>query len=1261
MIRKYTFLLPVFLFFIIYIAFGEDFENFGISILDNPSPGYILTGPTKPGNVTIYDNSGEAAYFRDLKHIGEEFVALRILENGNFACFSSGTKEWLIFDESLNIIDRVSAPAPYSTDFHTLHISPQGNYLLVGDIDIRVNMQEKVTNGFPNAYIFNMVIMELDYNKNVVFEWDCSEHIDILDATEDINLTDRVIDPYHINHACYDNDGNLLANFRNLDETIKINRNTGEIIWIMGGSKSRRNQFTFINDTRDGFYGFSHQHDPKRLDNGNILFFDNGNLKPVHYSRAVEYRIDESAKTATKVWEFRNTPDISAAFMGNAQRLPNGNTIIGWGVNSHNPYQIAGIEVTPAGEKVFEMRQPIYGALYQVLRNVYKMNSVSLSVNSNDFYDFNNATNRTGVGLNIISITGQGLTSVEKHEYAPHNISFDGAQACIYVPNRWVINNRGINSINSTLFIDLGSFNNLQQKEDLKIFYRHKENTGSFRLLPTTYNQIYNRLEANITGFGEFMVGYTNMFAPNLTSPLNGVQQVSTSPTLKWSEVSTGDKSHLQISLYQDFHELVADVDNIAIDEYKPNNLKNLTRYYWRVKVIKGDCESSWSNVFSFVTIIGTPVHLSPSHQSTQEPLSGEIKWYAIKGAEDHKLQISEDLSFYKPIIDIKIKGDTTYKYSNLKPLTKYFRRINAVNQGLSGNWSDIWHFTTTVGKVNLKSPVSLSEGNPTDGILKWDTINSIKYYRLQLSSDPYFNTFILDTTFITKNEFHYSGLKNSTLYYWRVRGYFRDTATNWSDRWQFRTITGKPELYFPKDSSVNVMVKGGLNWSFVMQGANYQFQVSMTYDFAKPIIDQITYFTFFSYSYLSFNTRYYWRVRANDGKSYSDWSNIRTFTTSRELVYPGNDDYKIPLNTKLIWHQTYGTDKYYLRIADDSLFTVYIKEYTISSKDTSYNVNDLGNNKTYFWGIKAKKSFGESNWSETFKFTTQLEQPVLIYPLDNSFKTSKTIKFKWQPSEHAAKYHLVVASDSLFLHKGLDKSDIVANEYESSELSADNTYFWQVSAANDLNSSDWASTKKFIKHDFIPLISPKGGETWAIDSLGKPIEWDIKITDTVRIDLLRDGIVEATIENSIFSPSNTYLWHISGNISQDSSYQIMISSISNPDLFSISTDYFTITNYTGIQNPFYSNTDFSTPDIKNYPNPVNGTSYFDYTIQDTGIVTLKVYSIEGVVIAEILNKYQQPGVYKLKWDTSELPSGVYYYILSSGNSNVTGRITIIR
>ena len=88
----------------------------------------------------------------------------------------------------------------------------------------------------------------------------------------------------------------------------------------------------------------------RRLANGNLLPIDNGNFHAPPSSRAAEYAVDEQARTATLVWSFE--PGIFSCCMGNAQRLPDGNTLVALG----NDFRV--FEVTPAGQVVWELRFP---------------------------------------------------------------------------------------------------------------------------------------------------------------------------------------------------------------------------------------------------------------------------------------------------------------------------------------------------------------------------------------------------------------------------------------------------------------------------------------------------------------------------------------------------------------------------------------------------------------------------------------------------------------------------------------------------------------------------------------------------------------------------------------------------------------------------------------------------------------------------------------------------------------------------------------
>jgi hypothetical protein len=218
-------------------------------------------------------------------------------------------------------------------------------------------MSKIVQGGNPNATVIGFIIQELDEYKIVIFQWRSWDHFKITDATHE-NLQDSIIDYVHGNSIDLDYDGNILISSRHMDEITKIDRQTGDIMWRLGG---KNNQFTFTNDT----LRFSHQHAFRRLrDKPNLYtLFDNGNFHTPNFSRAVEYSLDQNNKTCTLVWQFRHGDSVYARAMGYTQRLSNGNTVIGWG--STTPTMT---EVDPNGKVVYELTFPIGVFSYRAYR-----------------------------------------------------------------------------------------------------------------------------------------------------------------------------------------------------------------------------------------------------------------------------------------------------------------------------------------------------------------------------------------------------------------------------------------------------------------------------------------------------------------------------------------------------------------------------------------------------------------------------------------------------------------------------------------------------------------------------------------------------------------------------------------------------------------------------------------------------------------------------------------------------------------------------
>jgi hypothetical protein len=228
--------------------------------------------------------------------------------------------------------------------------------------------------GRTDARIIFNYIMHANAEDSILWLWNTLDHYDITDVDDFVSLSNPLIDFSHCNAIELGDDGDLLLSSRNLDEITKIDRETGEIIWRLGGEN---NQFTFVNDDR----GFMRQHDVRYLANGNISLFDNGHYATPQYSSVVEYEIDTAAMTATLIRRFDHGKDIYSPSRGASQELPNGNWFIDWGENDDPGVT----EVKPDDEIALEIDFPDGLHRYKSYKFQWKTNYFETDVDTIDF------------------------------------------------------------------------------------------------------------------------------------------------------------------------------------------------------------------------------------------------------------------------------------------------------------------------------------------------------------------------------------------------------------------------------------------------------------------------------------------------------------------------------------------------------------------------------------------------------------------------------------------------------------------------------------------------------------------------------------------------------------------------------------------------------------------------------------------------------------------------------------------------------------
>ena len=348
------------------------YPNLTVTVNNNPSPGHLFLGPTSSGlgHLLILDNELIPVFYK--KVTGQVFD-FKLQPGGKltyniYSVYSYGLDSSGIRDK------QYITPQGFALDIHDLQVMEDGSYYVFGRDHITIDMSQFVHDGYTAAILIAHTIHHMDSDDNELWRWESFDHYDILDVDEAIDLANHTIDWTHCNSLEIDPDGNLIISTRNFNEITKINRQTGEIIWRLGGE---RNQFQFINDNR----GFGRQHDARVLSNGNLALFDNGHFLIPQYSSYVEYEIDEQNFTATLVRRYARNGTIFSQTRGGVQELSNGNILISWD-DIQNPLIS---EISPVDTTEYEVRYDNFSHQYRAYKFPWKSNLFSTQHDSLDY------------------------------------------------------------------------------------------------------------------------------------------------------------------------------------------------------------------------------------------------------------------------------------------------------------------------------------------------------------------------------------------------------------------------------------------------------------------------------------------------------------------------------------------------------------------------------------------------------------------------------------------------------------------------------------------------------------------------------------------------------------------------------------------------------------------------------------------------------------------------------------------------------------
>lgn len=311
------------------------------------SPGYTLFAHlTSPGTVKLIDNHGQEVHRWDLPYRPGRHA--QILKNGNLAYNGVHPDAPRLFplwqkyrggvmmevDSQGNVVSEHRDPLAH----HDQHHLDNGELLYTTVEGLEPEKGATILGGIPHSEapdgkVYADCIKHVSPSGQLLWSWKASEHLD---------RKKFALQPHYprehwplINSVYPLKDGNILASLRSVSAVVIIERETGEVIWHLDSTV------------------VAQQHCASELDNGNILIFDNGtfrNHESATYSRVIE--VNRAEKSIA--WEYRDPHPMTffTPFMGGAQRLPNGNTLITEAAFGRI------FEVTDKGELVWEYVNP---------------------------------------------------------------------------------------------------------------------------------------------------------------------------------------------------------------------------------------------------------------------------------------------------------------------------------------------------------------------------------------------------------------------------------------------------------------------------------------------------------------------------------------------------------------------------------------------------------------------------------------------------------------------------------------------------------------------------------------------------------------------------------------------------------------------------------------------------------------------------------------------------------------------------------------
>lgn len=472
--------------------------------------------------------------------------------------------------------------------------------------------------------------------------------------------------------------------------------------------------------------------------------------------------------------------------------------------------------------------------------------------------------------------------------------------------------------------------------------------------------------------------------APVLLSPVNAAVNVPANTTLNWNAVTGISGYRVEVSKNSTFDTIFLVQDNVTTASIVVNNLLLNTTYYWRVRARNVIGEGDWSAAWNFTTLPlppQAPQLMSPVNSATNVPYSTPLHWYSVTEALSYRVEVSESPVFASLFLSQENIITDSIEVTNLLPNMVYYWRVQAVNSGGTGNWSETWSFTTAISTpvLTLFHYWNFNDATSTTTL----TTPTVTLNGGSLSIDLATLSLIEAGTL---NEFIGANARNGDPAgsHLRLNNPIGSIITFHVGTTSFKDIRFMYETRRSTQGAERQKI------SYSLDGTSYQFLQDVNPFNGLPTLVTLD---FTSIEGVNDNPNFKIQIQFEQGlggtTGNNRFDNVTLEGTPLNVILPPeqvitllpqDSAQDVGVRPDLTWQVATGAVTYDIQVAKDDQFTIMTATKTVTGQVTYKLETSLDVATQFYWRVRALNTAGAGPWSAIKTFKT-IEQ-VTVYEL---------------------------------------------------------------------------------------------------------------------------------------------------------------------------------------------------------------------------------------------------------------------------------------